>query len=65
MSEASASPKAPTFGGYGDILDILVQKRKDKWAAARFFKKLMKGQDCSARNIVSDKLPSYGAASSG
>ncbi len=46
----------------GDILDTLVQKRKDKQAAVRFFKKLMKGQCCSARKIVTDKLPSYGAA---
>ncbi len=48
--------------GYGDVVDILMQKRKDKCAAARFFKKLMKGQGCSARQIVTDKLPSYGAA---
>jgi putative transposase len=46
----------------GDVLDILVQKRKDKKAAERFFKKLMKGQGNSAREIVTDKLPSYGAA---
>ncbi len=46
----------------GDVLDILIQKRKDKQAAARFFKKLMKGQGRSAREIITDKLPSYGAA---
>jgi putative transposase len=46
----------------GDVLDILVQKRKDKRAAEHFFKKLMKGQGRSAREIVTDKLPSYGAA---
>jgi len=46
----------------GDVLDILVQKRKDKQSAVRFFKKLMKGQGCSARKIATDKLPSYGAA---
>ncbi len=46
----------------GDVLDILVQKRKDKQAAERFFRKLMKGQGRSAREIVTDKLPSYGAA---
>jgi putative transposase len=46
----------------GDVLDILVQKRKDKRAAMRFFKKLMKGQGSSAREMVTDKLPSYGAA---
>jgi putative transposase len=43
----------------GDVLDIL---RKNKQAAVRFFKKLMKGQGRSARLIVTDKLPSYGAA---
>ena len=46
----------------GDVLDILVQKHKNKQAASRFFKKLMKGQSRSARLIVTDKLPSYGAA---
>jgi putative transposase len=46
----------------GDVLDILVQKRKDKQAASRFFRKLMKTQSRSAREIVTDKLPSYGAA---
>jgi hypothetical protein len=34
-----------------------VQKRKDKKAAERFIKKLMKGQGRSAREIVTDKLP--------
>jgi putative transposase len=48
--------------GYGDVLDILVQKRKDKKAAERFFKILMKGQGRSAKEIVTDKLPSYGTA---
>ncbi len=46
----------------GDMLDILLQKYKDKRAAVRFFKKLMKGQGRSARLIVTHKLPSYGAA---
>jgi len=46
----------------GDVLDILVQPRKNKQAALRFFRKLMKGQGRSARLIVTDKLPSYGAA---
>jgi len=46
----------------GDVLDVLVQERKDKQAAVRFFKKLMKGQGRSARLMITDKLPSYGAA---
>ena len=46
----------------GVVLDVLVQRRKDKQSAVRFFKKLMKGQGRSARETVTDKLPSYGAA---
>ncbi len=46
----------------GDVLDVLVQERKDKQAAVRFFKKLMKGQGRFARLMITDRLPSYGAA---
>ena len=46
----------------GDVLDILVQKRRDKRAAKRFFRKLLKGMRYSPRVIVTDKLRSYGAA---
>ncbi len=38
-SEASASPKAPTFGGYGEVVDVYLQKRRDDAAAKRFFKR--------------------------
>ena len=31
----------------GDALDILIQKRKNKEAALRFFRKLLKGQGSS------------------
>ncbi|UOA17063.1 hypothetical protein DSM109990_03962 (plasmid) [Sulfitobacter dubius] len=45
----------------GDVLDILVQSRRNKQAANRFFRKLFKafGQP---RVVVTDKLRSYGAA---
>jgi putative transposase len=46
----------------GDEFDILVQKRKDKHAAKRFFKKLLKGQQAAPIKIVTDKLRSYSAA---
>jgi putative transposase len=46
----------------GDVLDILVQKHRDKRAAKRFFRKLLKGLRYSPRRIVTDKLRSYGAA---
>jgi len=46
----------------GDEIDILVQKRKDKKAASRFFRKLLKGQQASPTKIVTDKLLSYSTA---
>jgi putative transposase len=44
------------------VLDILVQNRRDKAAARRFFRRLMKKTRSVPRVIVSDKLRSYGAA---
>ena len=46
----------------GDTLDILVQKRKNKQAALRFFRKLLKGEGASPNRLTTDKLPSYRAA---
>ena len=46
----------------GDVLDILVQKHRDKRAAKRFFRKLLKGLCHAPRRIVTDKLRSYGSA---
>jgi putative transposase len=42
----------------GDVLDILVQKHRDKRAAKRFFRKLLKGLRYAPRRIVTDKLRS-------
>ena len=44
------------------MLDILVQRRRDKQAAKKFFRKLLKGLAYVPRVIVTDKLKSYGAA---
>ena len=46
----------------GDVLDILVQKRRNERAAKRFFLKLLKGLRYVPRVIVTDKLGAYGAA---
>ncbi len=46
----------------GDVLDILLQPRRDRRAAKRFFRKLLKGQGGEPRRLVTDKLSSYGAA---
>jgi putative transposase len=46
----------------GHVLDILVQRRRDKRAAKKFFRKLLKGLTYVPRVIITDKLKSYGAA---
>jgi len=46
----------------GEVIDILVQKRKDKRAALRFFKKLLKKQGRVPFELMTDKLRSYGSA---
>ncbi|MGW1092260.1 IS6 family transposase [Streptomyces sp. NPDC002596] len=45
----------------GNVLDILVQNRRNKAAARRFFRRLLKGIGAVPR-VVTDKLRSYGAA---
>src|ERR687897_3355400 len=46
----------------GHVLDILVQSRRNKKAAKKFFRKLLKGLAYVPRVIITDKLASYGAA---
>lgn len=43
----------------GEVIDILVHKRKDKKAAKRFFKKLLKKQGRIPYKLITDKLRSY------
>ena len=45
----------------GGVLDILVQKRKNKEATKRFFRKLLTGQGSAPLDITTDKLRSYRA----
>jgi putative transposase len=45
-----------------NVLDILVQSRRNKQAAKKFFRKLLKGCQCVPRVMITDKLKSYGAA---
>ena len=42
-----------------NILDILVQRRRNKQAAKKFFRKLLKGLQYAPRVIITDKLKSY------
>ncbi len=46
----------------GEVLEILVQSRRNKRAALKLMRKLLKSQGFIPNAIVTDKLPSYGAA---
>lgn len=47
---------------HGATIDILVQPRRDRWAALRFFRKLLRTAASAPRVVVTDKLRSYAAA---
>jgi putative transposase len=48
----------------GDVLDILVQRQRNKKAAKKFFRKLLKGMRYVPTVSITDKLRSYSAAMS-
>ena len=47
---------------HGNVLDVLVQSRRNALAAKKFFRKLLKGPRYVPRVIVTDKLASYQVA---
>jgi putative transposase len=46
----------------GEILHVLVQPRRDRSAALKLMRKLLKRQGYGPNVLVTDKLPSYGCA---
>src|SRR6202171_4902533 len=46
----------------GEVLDMLVQRRRDRWAALRLMRKLLRRQGFTPKSLTTDKLGSYGAA---
>src|SRR3974390_2479024 len=46
----------------GEVLDVLVQKRRNTAAALKLLRKLLKSQGIHPEEIVTDKLASYRAA---
>ena len=53
----------PAFDNEGEVLDLLVQRRRDKDAAVKLMRKLLKKQGF-APDLVTDRLRSYSAAKS-
>ena len=45
----------------GAVIDILVQPKRDRWPALRFFRKLLHVAPRAPRVIITDKLRSYAA----
>jgi transposase-like protein len=48
----------------GEVLDLLVQRRRDKTAAVKLVRKLLKKHGFAADVLVTDQLRSYAAAKS-
>ena len=46
----------------GEVLDMLVQRRRDSRAALRLIRKLLKKQGFAPKLLITDKLRSYAAA---
>src|SRR3954462_12094648 len=46
----------------GEVLDVLVQAKRDKRAAQTLMRKLLKKQGVTPEAWVTDKCPAYGAA---
>ena len=46
----------------GEVLEILVQRRRDKCAAVKLMRKLLRKQGFAPKTVTTDKLRSYGAA---
>ena len=46
----------------GEVLDMLVQRRRDRRAALRLMRKLLRKQGFTPKSLTTDKLGSYGAA---
>ena len=47
---------------HGEVLDILLQSRRNQRAARKFFRKVLSGLQYIPRVLITDKLASYGAA---
>src|SRR3954454_21405237 len=46
----------------GEVLEVLVQRRRDKRAALRLMRKLLRKQGFAPKLLTTDKLGSYGSA---
>ena len=62
MDQESLPHERSECFGYGEVVDVYLQARRDGAAAKRFFKRLLRSHGSEPRKIVTDKLRSYGVA---
>jgi DNA-binding transcriptional ArsR family regulator len=62
VSRCSAERLWRAVEGEGEVLDLLLQRRRDKAAALKLMRKLLKKPGFAPDVLVTDKLRSYGAA---
>src|SRR5215207_8188625 len=62
LQTESLHPEAVAVDSEGEVLDILVQPRRDRKAALKLMRKLLKKQGIIPTTVVTDKLASYSAA---
>jgi transposase-like protein len=60
--QGSSDAQHRWMAGGGEVLDLLVQSRRNTAAALRLMRKLLRKQGVAPETIVTDKLRSYGAA---
>ncbi len=62
VDQESLPHKRSECCGYGEVVDVFLQAKRDGAAAKRFFKRLLRNHGDEPRKIVTDKLRSYGVA---
>ena len=48
--------------GYGEVVDVYLQAKRDGAAAKKFFRRLIRSYGGEPSKVVTDKLRSYGVA---
>jgi len=62
QANAKRSLKSHYFQAFGEVMDMVVQKRRDTGAALRLLRRLLRNQHVEPETIITDGLKSYASA---
>jgi putative transposase len=62
VDQESLPHERSEYFGYGEVVDVYLQAKRNGVAAKRFFRRLLRSNGGEPRKIVTDKLRSYGVA---